>query len=97
MSLLSPEEIAKVARLSRLSLSPEESATYAVQLNEILAYAEKLDELKTTNVEPTSHSLPLTNVFRDDIPHESLKPEESLANAPEAESQCFKVPPIIQG
>ena len=97
MSKLSAEEIAKVARLSRLALSPEESATYAVQLNEILTYAGKLGELDTSNVEPTSHSLTMSNVFRDDLPHKSLEPEEALANAPEAESQCFKVPPIIQG
>ncbi len=97
MSKISRQEIEKVARLSRLSLTPEQTALYSDQLNAILEYAGKLDQLSTTNVEPTSHALPLVNVFREDVPRPSLTPEEALANAPEHEAQCFRVPPIIQG
>lgn len=91
------DEIQKVARLSRLALSEEDVARYADQLSAILNYAEALNGLDTTDVEPTSHSLSMTNVFRDDVPHVCLTPEEVLANAPEAEAGCFRVPTIIQG
>jgi aspartyl-tRNA(Asn)/glutamyl-tRNA(Gln) amidotransferase subunit C len=96
MSKISPEQIQKVALLSRLSFTPEEADRFAGQLSAILDYAETLNRLDTSNVEPTSHSLPLTNVLRGDNPAKSLTPEEALANAPESESQCFKVPQIIQ-
>lgn len=94
---ITPEVIEKVARLSRLAVSPEEAGRYADQLDKILHYADKLDNLDTSAVEPTSHAIPISNVFRADEPRKSLPPEEALANAPEQESQCFRVPQIIQG
>lgn len=97
MAGITREEIQKVARLSRLALSDEEIDRYAHQLSDILNYAEALNKLDTSDVEPTSHSLSMTNVFRDDVPHTCLTPEEALANAPEAEDQSFRVPTIIQG
>lgn len=97
MSRITRGEIEKVARLSRLSLTPEKLDQYAVQLDAILEYAAKLDEIDVREVEPTSHALPMTNVFRDDIVVPSLTPERALANAPDSEAQCFKVPQIIQG
>lgn len=90
-------EIEKVARLSRLSLSPDEAELYAGQIAAILGHVQSLNAVDTTDVPPTSHALALVNVFREDVPAPSLKPEEALANAPESESGCFKVPPIIQG
>ncbi len=97
MSRITREEIEKVARLSRLALSPEQTSLYVQQLGDILGYADTLNGLDTANVEPTSHSLALTNVFREDVPVASLTPEAALANAPESEAQCFRVPQIIQG
>lgn len=97
MSKITRGEIEKVARLSRLSLTPEKLDQYAGQLDAILEYAAKLDEIDTREVEPTSHALALTNVFREDVIVPSLPPERALANAPESEAQCFKVPQIIQG
>lgn len=97
MTRLPPEEIRKVAELSRLELSEQEIAAYSDQLSAILAYADKLSELDTEGIEPTSHCVAMTNVFREDVPVPSLSPEEALANAPEAEADCFRVPQIIQG
>ena len=96
MSRITRSDIERVALLSRLSFSSEEADLFAEHLGKILGYVEKLDELDTSGVEPTSHPFPITNVFRDDEPRESLKPEQALANAPETESQCFRVPKIIQ-
>lgn len=96
MRKITIEDIEKVALLSRLSFSPEQADLYAGQLSDILGYAEKINELDTETVEPTSHSLPMTNVFREDKLIPSLTPEAALSNAPESEAQCFRVPQIIQ-
>lgn len=96
MSKITPEDIEKVALLSRLAFTPEEAAAYAEQLTKILDYADKINELDTKDVEPTSHSLAMVNVFRTDERHQCLTNEQALANAPESEDGCFKVPPIIQ-
>ncbi len=96
MSKVSRQDIEKVARLSRLAFSPEESERFAAQLNSILEYADKINALPTDDIEPTAHGLTLANVFRPDEPRPGLTPDEALANAPETEAQCFKVPPIIQ-
>lgn len=96
-SSITRAEIEKVARLSRLSLTPEEADRAAEQLGAVLDYAAKLNAVDTSGVEPTSHCLPTTNVFRDDVPVPSLTVAEALANAPDRDSDRFRVPPIIQG
>ena len=96
MSKITREEIEKVALLSRLSFTPAEADLFAEQMSKILDYAEKLNEVDTRGVEPTSHALALTNVFREDAPRPSLSVEDVLGNAPESEDDCFKVPQIIQ-
>jgi aspartyl-tRNA(Asn)/glutamyl-tRNA(Gln) amidotransferase subunit C len=93
---ITPEVVRHVALLSRLELSDEEASRYAQELGKILHYVEKLGELDTTGVPPTSHSLALQNVFREDIPHTSLINDDALANAPESEDGCFRVPAVIQ-
>jgi aspartyl-tRNA(Asn)/glutamyl-tRNA(Gln) amidotransferase subunit C len=65
------------------------------QLDTILSYVDKLSELDTENVPPTTHAHQTVNAFRDDSVTESLPREESLANAPEATEEMFKVPRII--
>jgi aspartyl-tRNA(Asn)/glutamyl-tRNA(Gln) amidotransferase subunit C len=89
------EEVAHVATLARLSLQEEEKEQYARQLDHILSYIEKLNELNTDGVEPTSHSLPLINPMREDVVKESLTQDAALSNAPEKEQGCFKVPRIL--
>ena len=96
MSRFTREQVRKVAVLSRLEFSDAEADAFADQLSRILTYVEKLNVLDTTDVEPTSHSLALINVLRPDQTRPSLTPAEALANAPETEAQCFRVPPIIQ-
>lgn len=93
---LSREEVEHVALLARLELAPEEISQYAQTLNRILGHFQQLDELDTTDVPPTSHPAPILNVLRKDETRPSLSAEEALANAPEAEANCFKTPVIIQ-
>jgi aspartyl-tRNA(Asn)/glutamyl-tRNA(Gln) amidotransferase subunit C len=94
--IISEDAVRHVALLSRLECSDEEIHAFAADLNEILGYAEKLRELDTAGIEPTTHALRQTNVFRDDTPRPSLTNEQALSNAPESESGHFRVPQIIQ-
>jgi len=96
MGKIDRETVRHVALLARLELSEEELEQFAHELGDILDYVAKLNELDTTDVPPTSHSLPLANVMRDDVVKPSLPKEEALANAPDAEDGCFKVPQVIQ-
>ena len=95
---LSLEEVRRIAALARLRLSPEEERTFAVQLSAILAHVEALRELDVSQVEPMTHALAAGEapVLRPDEVHESLSPDEALANAPAREGTCFKVPRIIE-
>ena len=97
MSPITREEVGKIALLSRLEFTDEQADAFAGQLGRILAYVDKLSALDTTDVEPTSHALALVNVLRPDEVRPSLTPEQALANAPEQEAQCFRVPPILPG
>jgi aspartyl-tRNA(Asn)/glutamyl-tRNA(Gln) amidotransferase subunit C len=66
------------------------------ELDRILAYIDKLRALDTTDVEPTAHAVPLTNIMRNDEPRASLSVEDMLANAPEPDGPFFRVPKIIE-
>lgn len=90
------EEVEHVARLARLALSEGEREKIRAQLDAILTYIDKLNELNTSQVEPTSHVIPMTNVFRDDTVRPSLSQEEALANAPDRHDAFFRVPRIIE-
>jgi len=92
---ISIKDVEHVAKLARLMLSDEEKEMYTKQLNDILKYAEQLQELDTEKVKPTAHVLPLKNVFREDKVLEHLDPEKALTNAPDREENFFKVPKII--
>ena len=89
-------DIEKVARLARLELSEEERVTFGAQLEQILSYMEQLNQLDTTGVEPTSHAIPIHNVFREDQNNASFPQEEVLTIAPDEEDGHFKVPRIIE-
>lgn len=90
------KDVQHVAKLARLQLSPEEEATLTEQMNAILQYAEKLNELDTENVKPTTHVLQVSNVMREDVVKESLSQEEALLNAPDEEDGHFKVPAVLE-
>lgn len=85
-----------VARLARLDLSENERERMQKELTGILEHAEKIQTLDLDEVPPTSHALPLRNVFREDVARPSLPPEEALANAPASEDGRFRVPRIIE-
>ena len=95
MSRITIEELKHVARLARLNFTDEKLVTFADQLNDILGYVAKLEELDTEGVEPTTHALHVTNVFRQDIAKPSLPVEDAVANAPAEEEGAFVVPRII--
>ena len=90
------EDVRKVATLARLSFSPEEEARLAEDLSRILEYAQKLNELDTEGVPPTSHVLPIHNVFREDVVTPSLPQDKLLANAPSKWRGFFRVPKVIE-
>ena len=88
-------DVEKVAKLSMLKLTEEEKSIYGSQLGSILEYINKLNELDTSKIEPTSHVLALDNVSRDDTPGCSLDVEEALQNAPDRSENFYRVPRII--
>jgi len=89
-------DIEKVARLARLELSEEEKKIFGNQLEQILAYMEQLNRLDTTGVEPTSHAIPMVNVFMEDEVKRSVPREEILEISPDQGDGHFKVPRIIE-
>ena len=92
---LTREEVLHVAELARLSLRPEEIEIFTRQLNDILAYVEKLQELDTTGVVPLAHVIPVFNAFREDKVREGLPLDLALENAPAREDDNFLVPRVI--
>jgi len=92
---LSREEVLHVAELARLSLRPVEVELFTRQLNDILAYVQKLEELDTTGVAPLAHVIPLVNAFREDVVQKGLPLEAALKNAPAREEGSFLVPRVI--
>ena len=93
---LSHEEVEHIALLSRLKLSDEERERMTTQLNDIMAFFEQLGELDTTDVEPTSHVIPMSNVLRADEVKPSLPADDVLANAPERAGDTFRVPRVVE-
>jgi aspartyl-tRNA(Asn)/glutamyl-tRNA(Gln) amidotransferase subunit C len=93
---ITKQEVEHVAKLGRVELTDEEKGRLTDQLSNILTYIEKLNQLDTTGVEPTSHVLDIHNVMREDMPRESLPQERALANAPEKAAGHYKVPKIIE-
>ena len=89
-------DIEKVAKLARLELSKEEKEIFGNQLEQILTHMEQLNRLDTTGVDPTSHAIPIHNVFREDEVKPSYPQEDVLGIAPEQEVGHFKVPRIIE-
>jgi aspartyl-tRNA(Asn)/glutamyl-tRNA(Gln) amidotransferase subunit C len=93
---LSTEDVAKVALLARLRLSPAELETFTGQLSAIVDYVAQLQELDTTGVEPLAHGIEVRNVFREDVRGPALPREQALANAPKRNSEGFLVPAVLE-
>lgn len=92
---ISSREVEYVAHLARLQISEGEKDKFTSQLNDILLYIDKLNELDTKGVEPMSHAIGVTNAFREDNVLDSIGTENSLANAPDARGEFFRVPKVI--
>jgi aspartyl-tRNA(Asn)/glutamyl-tRNA(Gln) amidotransferase subunit C len=93
-TVLKREEVEHIARLAKVDPTEEEKERFRDQLGRILEYFRKIDELELDDVEPTTHTMDVCNVFREDVERESLPPEEVLANAPEREDSYFKAPRV---
>ena len=93
---ISREEVEHVARLARLALQPAELEALTGQMDAILGYVEKLNELDTEGIIPTAHAVPLENAFREDRVKPSIGIERAQQNAPETDGNCFKVPKVIE-
>ncbi|WP_416148772.1 Asp-tRNA(Asn)/Glu-tRNA(Gln) amidotransferase subunit GatC [Salipaludibacillus sp. HK11] len=96
MERITKDQVKHVANLARLDFTEKEIEQYAVQLDEIISFAEKLNEIDTENVEPTSHVLDVRNVLREDEVKPSLSRDESLKNAPDQKDGQFKVPSVLE-
>ena len=95
MSSLSRDDVAKLAGLARIEMSEDELVSLASEFTVILDAVARVQEVASADVEPTSHPLPLRNIFRPDIVTPSLSPEDALSGAPAQEDSRFRVPQIL--
>lgn len=95
MSAITRDEVAHLARLSRLALADEELDHFAAQLDQIVGAVARVAEVATADIPPSSHALPLVNVYRPDEVRPSLTPQEALSGAPAVEDDRFRVPRIL--
>ena len=95
MPSITRADVAHLARLSRLALGDDELDQMAGELEVIIGAVARVSEIAGADVPPTSHSVPLTNVFRADVVAPSLLPEAALSGAPAAEDQRFRVPRML--
>lgn len=93
---INQQDVEHVARLARLSLNPDDLKTMTGQMDAILGYVDKLNELDTTGIEPMAHAVPMSNAFREDQITEPIGVERALQNAPQQAGNYFKVPKIIE-
>ena len=95
MPTLTPADVARLARLARIALTDEELTALAPQLDVIVGAVARVGEVAAADIPPTSHALPLTNVFREDEVRPSLPVQDAIAAAPAAEDDRFRVPRIL--
>ena len=95
MAAISRDEVAHLARLSRLAVTEQELDQFAGQLDVILQSVARGGEVAADDIPPTSHSVPLTNVYRDDVVQPCLTPAEALSGAPDQAEGRFRVPRIL--
>lgn len=94
-TILSTDDVRAIADLARLELNEAELARYQKQLSDILGYFQKLEELDTAHIDPTSSVLPLTNVMRQDDAQAPLSVDEAVANAPDSDGEQFRVRAVL--
>lgn len=92
---ITKNDVEKIAALAKLKFSDKELEDFTPQMNEILSYMAKLNELDTEKVEPLSHPVEQKNIFREDKSKPSISTEEALKNSPDKNETHFKVPKVI--
>ncbi|MWB97392.1 Asp-tRNA(Asn)/Glu-tRNA(Gln) amidotransferase subunit GatC [Agromyces seonyuensis] len=95
MSEISAEQVAHLANLARIALTEDEIQHLTAELGQIMQAVEQVSQVATADVVPTSHPIPLTNVFREDVVGETLTQQQALANAPESDGSRFIVSAIL--
>ncbi|MFH1753666.1 MAG: Asp-tRNA(Asn)/Glu-tRNA(Gln) amidotransferase subunit GatC [Candidatus Omnitrophota bacterium] len=90
-------DVQYIANLARIRLSEKEAKSFSGQLADVISYIEKLNGVDTNQTQPTTHPLPITNVFKEDKVGESLPLDKVLANAPKKNEAFFKVPKVVEG
>ncbi len=94
--MLTPDDVRHIAQLARVRVTDEDVERFQHQLSDITELFAKLDEVDTTGVPATRHTLALHNVMREDEPHDSLTPEQAMANAPRQQEGYFRVRAILE-
>ena len=95
MSQITPEDVSHLAGLARIALSEEEISRLTGELGAIVSAVESIKEVATQDVVPTSHPIPLGNVFREDVIGETLTTQEALSGAPDHDGSRFRVTAIL--
>jgi len=90
------EDVRHIATLSRLTVPESEMEKFTEQFNQIINYADTLQQIDTTDIEPTAHVLPVANVLREDVVLEGVAHEDAMMNAPAVHNDGFKVPRVIE-
>lgn len=93
---ISKEEVLHVAKLARLKLSDSEAEALSKDMESIIGFADKLNELDTEGIVPTAHAIPMSNAFREDVVKPSYPCEDMLKNAPAAEDGGYTVPKVVE-
>ncbi|GIJ45677.1 aspartyl/glutamyl-tRNA(Asn/Gln) amidotransferase subunit C [Virgisporangium aliadipatigenens] len=96
MAAISRDEVAHLARLSRLAVTEDELDMFAGQLDVILQSVARIGDVAAADIPPTSHSVPLTNVLREDVVVPGISREDALAMAPDSAEDRFRVPRILE-
>ena len=95
MAAISRDDVAHLAKLARIEMTPAELDHMASELEQILGAVKRVQEVATSDIAPTSHPLSMSNVFRDDVVKPSLTNDEALSGAPAQAENRFKVPQIL--
>ncbi|GAA2232370.1 Asp-tRNA(Asn)/Glu-tRNA(Gln) amidotransferase subunit GatC [Herbiconiux moechotypicola] len=95
MSEITQEQVAHLASLARIALTPQEIESLTTELSSIVDNVATVAEVATADVPATSHPIPLQNVYRADVPGTTLTPEQALAGAPDHDGSRFRVTAIL--
>ncbi|MEN6313660.1 MAG: Asp-tRNA(Asn)/Glu-tRNA(Gln) amidotransferase subunit GatC [Clostridiaceae bacterium] len=96
MKKVTKETIEHIADLARLNISEAEKEKFTLEMEKIISYVDKLNELDTSNVKPMEHVIPIRNILREDVVTGSFDREKLMENAPSQEDGCYKVPKVME-